>query len=203
MKTLVGKSPKDHPRSPFPKLPKPRKVPRPDEIDHSLSEREIDVLRLLGMRYSVKETATLLKISPKTVETHKRVTAAKLAAYLGGKSLVHLSLYAQAVLLIENPYKCDRALRSPERVNTCSPTSLRLWTPAFLLPRLSLRATLLDDHFENTRNFSSTTFCTASRGAARYLYPATSFGLATREASSAVRYATRNSVLTCTTATPA
>jgi DNA-binding NarL/FixJ family response regulator len=55
-------------------LPNPRDASeqhRPGAVVRGLSDRELDVFRMIGEGKSVREIATLLHLSPKTVETHR------------------------------------------------------------------------------------------------------------------------------------
>jgi DNA-binding NarL/FixJ family response regulator len=63
----------------------------------SLSEREIEVLKLLGQQLTTKEIATKLFISPKTVEMHK----SNLLLKTGVKNSVGLIIYAIQNKLID------------------------------------------------------------------------------------------------------
>ena len=51
------------------------------ELPESLSERELEVLRLLNSRLSVPEIAEELMVSPSTVRTHVRVIYSKLGVH--------------------------------------------------------------------------------------------------------------------------
>jgi DNA-binding NarL/FixJ family response regulator len=56
----------------------------------SLSEREIEIIKLICQQYSLKDIAEQLKLSPRTVETHKENILAK----TGSKNIVGIVLYA-------------------------------------------------------------------------------------------------------------
>jgi LuxR family maltose regulon positive regulatory protein len=51
------------------------------ELPESLSERELEVLRLLNSKLSVPEIAEELTVSPSTVRTHVRVIYSKLGVH--------------------------------------------------------------------------------------------------------------------------
>ena len=63
---------------------------RQTDTGHSLTPRQREVLQLLTEGYSVKEIATVLNISLKTVEYHKY----RMMEDLGIKSLAELVRYA-------------------------------------------------------------------------------------------------------------
>jgi DNA-binding NarL/FixJ family response regulator len=46
-------------------------TPPPPPVDHNLSKRELEVLKLLAEGNNTKEIASSLQISPKTVETYR------------------------------------------------------------------------------------------------------------------------------------
>jgi DNA-binding NarL/FixJ family response regulator len=64
--------------------------PRRGEVDRPLTDREVEVARFIAQGYSNKEVASRLRISVKTVETHK----ARVLEKLGIKSRVELVQYA-------------------------------------------------------------------------------------------------------------
>lgn len=59
-------------------------------ILEALSEREIDVMRLISMEYNTQEIADNLNLSPRTVETHRKNLIKKLKV----KNSVGLAMYA-------------------------------------------------------------------------------------------------------------
>lgn len=46
--------------------------------DHGLTKREVEIVRLLSLGCTVKETAKLLKLSPSTVDNHRARAMSKL-----------------------------------------------------------------------------------------------------------------------------
>lgn len=65
-------------------------MPDNEKRQNTLSQREIDVLRLVAMGYINKEIADMLSISFNTVLTHRKNITAK----LGIKSVSGLGFYA-------------------------------------------------------------------------------------------------------------
>ncbi|HEX4816994.1 MAG TPA: LuxR C-terminal-related transcriptional regulator, partial [Nonomuraea sp.] len=75
--------------------------PRPPEANPPpLTDRDLEILRLIGSGYSVKEIAGMLRIAPSTVESHKRRFYAKLN---GHSSLQVVSHAARLGLLRPEP----------------------------------------------------------------------------------------------------
>jgi DNA-binding NarL/FixJ family response regulator len=94
----------------------------------SLTARELQVLRLLASGLSIRETATRLTISPKTVETHR----VRIYAKLNCKSAVELTRIAvrtrphdaSQVLRLTMSTQCI-ATHAPLRSHTTPPFSLK------------------------------------------------------------------------------
>ncbi len=72
---------------------------RTDPSPETLTERETDVLRLIGQGYANKEIAYTLHISEKTVKTHVSSILGKLQV----TSRTHAALYAVRMGLVEQP----------------------------------------------------------------------------------------------------
>lgn len=72
-------------------------------VSERLTDRELDVFRLLGRGYTTKEIAEALQIAVKTVETHRGHIMAKLALANSHQ------LIRRAVLWARNPSPEDRA----------------------------------------------------------------------------------------------
>jgi DNA-binding NarL/FixJ family response regulator len=68
-----------------------------DEVDSKLTERELEILKLITREYSNKQIADKLTISERTVETHRKNIFRK----TGTTSLVGLIKYAYANKLVE------------------------------------------------------------------------------------------------------
>jgi LuxR family maltose regulon positive regulatory protein len=65
-----------------------RGTPRPSPAPHSLTDRELDVLRYLPTRLSTTEIAGQLGISPNTVKTHLKNIYQKLGARSRNEAIV-------------------------------------------------------------------------------------------------------------------
>jgi len=63
----------------------------------TLTDREIEILELLALGFTVKQVATRLRLSPRTVETH----VAKLYRKLGARNRVQAVSRAASLGLIE------------------------------------------------------------------------------------------------------
>ncbi|RZJ53713.1 MAG: response regulator transcription factor [Flavobacterium sp.] len=68
----------------------PAKAPRPALNDDSISEREIEVLRLICQQKTAKEIGDMLNVAQRTVEGHKN----NLFAKTGAKNIAGLVIYA-------------------------------------------------------------------------------------------------------------
>jgi two-component system, NarL family, nitrate/nitrite response regulator NarL len=64
--------------------------PRPPAVHpSSLTDRDLEIVRLVGSGYNVKEIAGMLGIAPSTVENHKRRIYAKLNGHSGPQVVSH------------------------------------------------------------------------------------------------------------------
>ncbi|RZJ74100.1 MAG: response regulator transcription factor [Flavobacterium sp.] len=68
----------------------PAKAPRPALNDDSISEREVEVLRLICQQKTAKEIGDMLNVAQRTVEGHKN----NLFAKTGAKNIAGLVIYA-------------------------------------------------------------------------------------------------------------
>lgn len=88
-----------------------------------LSERELEVLALIGAGYSVREIAKVLHRSPKTIENHR----ASIASKLGAHDRVELAILARAAGLVgpESVEGRVRTRRARDRTHASRPIGVR------------------------------------------------------------------------------
>ncbi len=80
-------------------------VPGPKDLADPLTNKEIEVLALLGEGKTTKEIGAVLNMSPKTAESHRTRIQKKLRPYLKTVTIPYLVHYAMAVGLVRNHFK--------------------------------------------------------------------------------------------------
>ncbi len=107
-----------------PKVPSPatKEIPSPQEL---LSSREIEILTFMAVGRNIKWIAGHLKISVKTVESHRANFKAKLCGWLEDTDDADLVQYVLAAGLTKNKYCVAKPLAqatTPAPVKTVTPS---------------------------------------------------------------------------------